>query len=432
MDIAVIGTGYVGLVAGTCLASLGNTVWNADVDESKIAKLKRGEMPIYEPGIHDILKLNVKEGRQIFTTDIAEAVQKSQVIFIAVGTPQSTDGQADLKYVLQVAKDIGRYMDGYKVIVDKSTVPVGTADLVKEAIRDAQKEPHEFDLVSNPEFLREGQALHDFLQPDRIVIGAESDKARKIMKDIYKGIARTGKPILFTDIKSAELIKYASNAMLANRISFMNMLAPLCEKIGADVKLVAKGIGLDSRIGPRFLQAGIGYGGSCFPKDVQAMAHTLKEHGCDASILDAVDRINDQARKALLEKIKNHYPSLKGLKFGAWGLAFKPNTDDMREAPSITIIKALQEEGATFIAFDPVAEETSKQDIPDLTYVKTPYDVAKDVDGIILFTEWDQFRQLDMIRIKDAMKQPVFFDGRNIFEPEDMKAKGFTYYGTGR
>ncbi|NOZ80750.1 MAG: UDP-glucose/GDP-mannose dehydrogenase family protein [DPANN group archaeon] len=432
MDIAVIGTGYVGLVAGTCLAKLGNTIWNVDVDEAKIAKLRKGEMPIYEPGIADVMRLNVKEHRQFFSTDIKEAVEKAEVIFIAVGTPQSDDGQADLRYVLQVARDIGRYMNGYKVIVDKSTVPIGTADHVKATIKEHQQHPHLFDMVSNPEFLREGQALHDFMQPDRIVLGVESEKAKNVMYRIYRGIERTGKPILFTDIKSAEMIKYASNAMLATRISFMNMLSPLCEKVGADVKMVAKGMGLDSRIGPRFLQAGIGYGGSCFPKDVRAMMHSLKAEGCDASLLDAVDSINDRVRAAFVQKVKDHYGSLKGLTFGAWGLAFKPNTDDMREAPSITIIRALQKEGASFVAFDPVAQETASKVLDDLSFVDNPYDAAKGVDGLILFTDWDQFRQLDMMKIKSSMKQPVLFDGRNVFDPHVMKENGFVYYGTGR
>jgi UDPglucose 6-dehydrogenase len=346
VDITMVGTGYVGLVTGTCLASLGNNVICVDIDKEKIEKLNKGIMPIFEPGLRDLVDLNSREGRLSFSSDSKDAIQRSDVIFIAVGTPSGDNGNADLTSVYSVAMDIGRHMDRYKVIVDKSTVPVGTADKVKEKISKAQKEKIEFDMVSNPEFLREGEAIRDFMNPDRIVIGSDSDKAKDMMNKIYKGIERTGKPIIFTDIRSAELIKYASNAMLATRISFMNMLAPLCEKMGGDVKMVARGMGLDARIGPRFLQAGVGYGGSCFPKDVRAMIGTLKDAGLPADILKAVEKVNERQKKSIVPKVKAMLGELKGRKIAVWGLAFKRKTDDMREAPSERLVPLAGNQGA--------------------------------------------------------------------------------------
>ena len=432
MNIAVIGSGYVGLVVGNCLADLGNEVVCVDIDENKINNLKKGILPIYEPGLKDVLDRNINEDRISFTTDIKSAIQSSDVIFIAVGTPPDKDHKADLKYVFSVAKDIGKYMDRYKVIVDKSTVPVGTAEKVKQIIKQSQKNPIEFDVVSNPEFLREGEAINDFMIPDRIVIGVENGKAKKIMEEIYMGIARANRPILFTDVKSAELIKYASNAMLATRISFMNELSHLCEKVGADIKMVARGMGLDTRIGPRFLQAGVGYGGSCFPKDVNALAQTMKELNCEAKILEAVEEVNFDQKKSVIPKIKKLIPDLKDKVIAIWGLAFKPKTDDMREAPSIIIIGELQKLGAKIRAFDPVAEEIAKNILKNIEYSKTPYDAIKGADCLVIITEWNEFRNLNKKKIKELLKQPNIVDGRNVYEPDEMKELGFNYIGVGR
>ncbi|MCF7861743.1 UDP-glucose/GDP-mannose dehydrogenase family protein [Candidatus Woesearchaeota archaeon] len=432
MRLTIIGTGYVGLVAGACLASLGNDVICVDIDEEKINHLNEGVIPIYEPGLRDLIEMNTKEHRMEFTTDIKKAVKKSDVIFIAVGTPSGSDGKADLSAVYAVAADIGRYMNGYKVIVDKSTVPVGTADKVKEIIAENQESAMEFDLVSNPEFLREGEAIKDFMTPDRVVIGTESDKSRDIMLDIYRGIERTGKPIMITSIKSAEMIKYASNAFLATKISFMNEIARICEKVGGDVKDVARGMGLDSRIGPRFLQAGVGYGGSCFPKDVRAIINTAREAGLDFRILNAVDSINEEQKTLLLPKIKKLVPDLKGVSVAVWGLSFKPKTDDMREAPSIVVINQLLAEGAMVKAFDPVAQKVAKKLLPDIHYSNSPFNALKDADLLVIVTEWDEFRYLDKEKIKKYMNKPNVVDGRNVWEPSEMKALGFNYIGVGR
>ncbi len=432
MRITVIGTGYVGLVTGSCFASLGHEVVNLDIDKEKIAKLNKGIVPIYEPGLRDIIEINAREGRQSFTTDKKSAIEHGEVIFIAVGTPQGDDGEADLSYVFQAAEDIGRYINKYTVVVDKSTVPVGTAEKVKEVIKKSGANGHEFDLVSNPEFLREGEAVKDFLNPDRIVIGVESEKARKIMAELYRDIERTGKPILFTDIKSAEMIKYASNAMLATRISFMNQLSCLCQKIGADIKLVAKGMGLDSRIGPRFLQAGIGYGGSCFPKDVKALIHTLKKHGCGAEILESVHNVNERQKLSPVSRIKEKLGKLSGKRIAVWGLSFKPKTDDIREAPSITIIRKLLDEGAEVSAFDPVAEENAKKVFPDIIYASKPLDAAHNAHALLVLTEWDEFRNPDWAELKKRMAFPLVFDGRNIYESREVTEAGFDYMGVGR
>ena len=432
MKIAVVGTGYVGLTVGTCLAELGNDVACVDIDEKKISELNKGIIPIYEPGLKDMLERNVSEKRLSFTTDKKTAIENAKVIFIAVGTPPGKDHRADLTFVKQVAKDIGTYMNNYKVIVDKSTVPVGTADVVKEIIKQNQKGNIEFDVVSNPEFLREGEAINDFMMPDRVVIGVDSEKARKIIEDIYKGIARINKPIMYTDTKSAEIIKYASNAMLATRISFMNEIARLCEKAGGDVKEVAKGMGLDSRIGTRFLQAGAGYGGSCFPKDVKALEQTMSHYGVESKIMQAVEKVNEEQKRSLLPKIKRLAPNLKGRTIAIWGLAFKPKTDDMREAPSIAVIEQLQKEGAKIKAFDPEAEKTAKKILNDIEYTKDPYSAIKDADALVIVTEWNEFRNLDKEKIKSLLKEPNIVDGRNVYEPKEMEELGFNYIGIGR
>ena len=433
MRITMVGTGYVGLTTGACLANLGNDVICLDIDENKISMLNGGEMPIYEPSLKDVVLRNVEEGRLRFTTDSKYAIESSDIIFIAVGTPEGEDGSADLKYVLAVAESIGKYMNGYKLIVDKSTVPVGTAEKVRQTI--ALHTNHEFDVCSNPEFLREGNAIRDFLNPDRVVIGVDNTKSKELMVKIYRGIERTGNPIMATDIKSAEMIKYASNAMLAIRISFMNQLAPLCEKVNADVKEVAKGMGLDKRIGSRFLQAGVGYGGSCFPKDVKALIKTLQDYNCSASILDAVDRTNELQKLYVIPKVQSIFGSSNGIngkKIAIWGLSFKPKTDDMREAPSIVIIKELQKQGAIIRAFDPIAQEESKKYLQGIEYASNAYDAVEGADCLILVTEWNEFRQLDFEKIKSLMAQPNIIDGRNVYEPEEMRKLGFKYHSIGR
>jgi UDPglucose 6-dehydrogenase len=432
MNIAVIGTGYVGLVAGVCLADMGNDVICVDIDRQKVDFLNQGGIPIYEPGLEEMLKRNRKESRIKFTTDIKDAVRSSKAIFIAVGTPPGKNHEADLSAIKAVAKNIGENMQEYKVIIDKSTVPVGTADIVSKIIRQNQKAKIDFDVVSNPEFLREGEAIGDFTNPDRIIVGASSEKAKKVMEDIYRGIVRADKPIIFTDIKSAEMIKYASNAMLATRISFMNEVAQLCEKVGADVKAVALGMGLDKRIGPRFLQAGAGYGGSCFPKDVNAFKETMKQHGVNGLIMDAVEKVNHEQKKSLLPKIKEFLPDLKGKRIAVWGLAFKPKTDDMREAPSIVIIEQLQDEGASVIAFDPEAEATAKKVLKNIEYAATPYDAINGADCLVIVTEWNEFRDLDKEKMKKLLKNPIVIDGRNVYDPKEMKELGFKYIGVGR
>ncbi|MFH1642647.1 MAG: UDP-glucose/GDP-mannose dehydrogenase family protein [Nanoarchaeota archaeon] len=431
MKIACIGCGYVGLVVGTCLADMGNDVICIDIDKNKIDNLEKGILPIYEQGLADLVKRNKNSGRLVFTTDIKQAVEQSEIIFITVGTPAKDDGSVNLSYVSEAAKSIGQNINGYKVIVNKSTVPVGTADEVRTVILSANPKAM-FDMVSNPEFLREGKAIKDFMTPDRIIIGVESDKAKDIMVSLYKGIERTGKPMLITNIKSAELIKYASNAMLATRISFMNQLAPLCEKIGADVKIVAKGIGLDSRIGPRFLQAGIGYGGSCFPKDVRALVRTLKQYRCQSDLLESVEEINKRQKYEIINKLKNQYPKLQNKKIAVWGLSFKPDTNDMRGAPSVEIIKEIQKLGAIVRAFDPVAIEESKKVIDKVSYGQNPYDTIEGCDALIILTEWNEFRDLDKEKIKKLLKNPVIIDGRNIYDICEMKKLGFKYLGIGR
>jgi UDPglucose 6-dehydrogenase len=431
MRIAVIGSGYVGLVAGTCFADSGNEVVCVDVNQQKIDMLRRGELPIYEPGLSELVEKNVKEQRLSFTTDLAPACAAAQVVFIAVGTPEGEAGEADLQYVIAAAKDIGRAITQYTVIVDKSTVPVGTADKVRAAI--AAETKVAFDVVSNPEFLKEGAAIDDFLKPDRVVIGADSEKARAVMGELYAPFVRTEHPILFMDTRSAELTKYASNAMLATRISFMNDIAGLCERVGADVEQVRKGMGADKRIGYPFLFPGVGYGGSCFPKDVKALITTARELGLEYDLLRAVERTNERQKKSLVAKAVKHFGTLDGKTFAVWGLAFKPKTDDMREAPSVEIIEGLTGKGAKVRAFDPVAMEVARRHLTQrCTLVERPYDALEGVDALFVVTEWNEFRNVDFSRMKALMKQPVVFDGRNIFSPSKLREAGFTYYGIGR
>jgi UDPglucose 6-dehydrogenase len=432
MKIAMMGTGYVGLVTGACLANLGNDVICVDIDEERIANLRRGIIPFFEPGLREVVEQNSAQKRLMFTTDAQLAIEHSDIIFIAVGTPSAEDGTADLSAVFGVAATIARFMNGPKTIVVKSTVPVGTNKKVKEAIQNALRKPAEFDVVSNPEFLREGDAVQDFMLPDRVVIGSENGKGKETMAALYKATERTGRPIIFTDITTAELLKYASNAMLASRISFMNELSCLCEKVGADIKLIAKGIGLDHRIGPRFLQAGVGYGGSCFPKDVKALAQMMKDHSCPSEIMNAIESVNQRQKLAVLPKVKAMLPDIKGKKVAIWGLSFKPKTDDMREASSITIINELQKMGAKVAAFDPVAQETARKFLKDVTYSDTPFGALEGAHLLIIVTEWDLFRELDKQKLKQLMAAPNVVDGRNMYDPQDFRSLGFTYAGIGR
>lgn len=439
MNITVVGTGYVGLVSGTCLAEVGNHVLCIDIDQSKIDRLNNGEIPIYEPGLEELVKKNVQAGRLSFSSDIKQGVDYGSIIFIAVGTPPDEDGSADLKYVLAVASDIGKHMNDYRVVVTKSTVPVGTADKVKNAVNTALQEKGSttsFSVVSNPEFLKEGAAVDDFLKPDRIVVGAEDERAIQLMRDLYAPFNRNHERTIIMDIRSAEMTKYAANAMLATKISFMNEMANLAELLGADIENVRHGIGADPRIGYYFIYPGCGYGGSCFPKDVQALHRTAKSVGYNAQILDAVEAVNKRQKSVIVDKIVKRFgDNLQGKKFAVWGLAFKPETDDMREAPSRTIIEALWQLGATISAYDPVAEEEveriyGKRD--DLSLVSDPYDALTNADALIVVTEWKVFRSPDLDTMLGRMKTPVIFDGRNIFQPELIKKSGFEYFGIGR
>ncbi|MEW6614376.1 MAG: UDP-glucose/GDP-mannose dehydrogenase family protein [Thermodesulfobacteriota bacterium] len=441
MKICIIGTGYVGLVAGACFAENGNDVTCVDKDSKKIEGLKKGKVPIYEPGLEEFLKRNTKKERLKFTTNLKKAVKESLINFIAVGTPQGDDGSADLKHVLEVAALIGKAINGYKIIATKSTVPVGTTNRVRQAI--AKETEYPFSVVSNPEFLKEGAAINDFMKPDRIIIGTDNQEAADIMKELYSPFVRTGNPILTMDIESAEMTKYAANAMLTTRISFMNELANLCERVGADISDVRKGIGADPRIGYSFLFPGVGYGGSCFPKDVRAIIRTAEENNYDLSILKAVDSVNIHQREMLVQKILKHFGgNLKGRIIGIWGLSFKPNTDDIREAPSIIIIKRLLEVGARIKVYDPAAMVEAKKELGNLPergsksgrieYSKNSYDALKDADALVLITEWNEFREPDFERISKLMNAPVIFDGRNIFNPRKLQEMGFTYYGIGR
>ncbi len=432
MKVSVIGTGYVGLVVGTCFAESGNDVICVDIDERKLAILRRGESPIYEPGLSDLLKKNIHERRLSFTSDLKLAVEKSEVIFLALPTPQSEDGSADLQHVLNVAEQIGTFMNGYKIIVNKSTVPVGTADQVQRVI--AQNTHHAFDVVSNPEFLKEGAALNDFMKPDRIVIGSRSPRAIAIMSDLYAPFIRTGNPLIIMDERSSEMTKYAANSFLATKVSFMNEMANLCERVGADIDLVRKGMGSDPRIGPQFLFAGIGYGGSCFPKDVRALMKTSEVHNYHFKILSAVEEVNLLQKQIIVEKMRKHFNGkLHGATIALWGLAFKPNTDDIREAPSLTIIDLLLKEGATLQLYDPVAMEETQRRLRDTAkFFENNYEALQGADALVIITEWNEFRRPDFDRMKSLMRQPVIFDGRNIYDPARTREKGFVYYGIGR
>ena len=432
MKICIIGTGYVGLVAGVCFAENGNDVICVDKDSKKIEGLKRGKVPIYEPGLEELLKRNTKKERLQFTTNLKKAVKESLIIFIAVGTPQDDDGSADLNHVLEVAALIGKAMNGYKIIATKSTVPVGTTNRVRDAI--GKETEHPFNVASNPEFLKEGAAVNDFMKPDRIIIGTDNQEAADIMKELYSPFVRTGNPILIMDIESAEMTKYAANAMLATRVSFMNELANLCEKVGADISDVRKGMGTDPRIGYSFLFPGVGYGGSCFPKDVKAIIRTAEENNYDLNILKAVDLANTNQREILVKKIMEHFGgNLKGRVIGIWGLSFKPNTDDIRDAPSLVIINRLLEVGARIKVYDPAAMDEVKKEFYDrIKYSKKSYDALEGADALVLITEWNEFREPDFERILKLMNTPVVFDGRNIFNPRKLQGMGFTYYGVGR
>jgi UDPglucose 6-dehydrogenase len=435
MNVTVVGSGYVGLVAGACFAENGNDVICVDIDKAKIEALNRGEIPIYEPGLSDLITRNVKTSRLKFTTSLKDGVEASEVIFIAVGTPQDEDGAADLTHVLNVAKGIGTHMNGPKIVVDKSTVPVGTAKKVRDAITALTKHP--VHVVSNPEFLKEGAAIEDFMKPDRVVIGVDSDEAARVMKDLYAPFVRTNNPILIMDVVSAEMTKYAANTMLAVRVSFMNEIANLCEKVGADIDQVRIGIGTDSRIGMSFLFPGMGYGGSCFPKDVQALIKTGIDFGTKLKLAIATEEVNRFQKTTMTSKILAHFgkENVKGKVFAVWGLAFKPRTDDVREAPALVLCKELLELGATIQAYDPEAMDTFEQKLgesPNLVYTKTNYDALKMVDALVICTEWNEFRNPNFNRIKDLMRNKVIFDGRNIFDREEMKELGFVYYSVGR
>jgi UDPglucose 6-dehydrogenase len=432
MKIAVVGTGYVGLVTGTCFAETGNQVTCVDINQEKVQQMQAGKIPIYEPGLDDLFQRNTQEGRLHFTTSLKEGIEGAKVIFLALPTPPGADGSADLKYILQVANDLGPILSDYTVIIDKSTVPVGTSDKVRAAI--AKNATVEFDVVSNPEFLREGVAVEDFMKPDRVVIGTQSDRAKDLMSRLYAPLVRQGNPIIFMDERSAELTKYAANAFLATKITFMNEIANLCELVGANVDEVRKGIGTDSRIGKRFLFAGIGYGGSCFPKDVQALAKTSAENDYEFKILDSVMQVNESQKTKLIPHLTKHFKGdLAGKKIAMWGLAFKPYTDDIREAPALYNIDALLELGATVSAYDPEAMGHVKQLMGDkITFTKTPYEALEGADALLIVTEWPQFRTPDFDRMDSLLKNKVIFDGRNLYELNQMQELGYTYYSIGR
>jgi UDPglucose 6-dehydrogenase len=431
MKIAVVGTGYVGLVAGACLAENGNEVICVDRDAAKIRLLQRGKIPIYEPGLEEMVRRNRSEKRLTFTTALAQGVRNSQIIFIAVGTPTGEDGSADLQHVLGVARDVARAMNGYKVIVNKSTVPVGTAMKVREIVR--RETTHPFSVVSNPEFLKQGAAIDDFMKPDRVVIGAEDPRASELMRELYAPFTRTGAPIMMMDCASAELCKYAANAMLATRISFMNEVANVCEVVGANVDQVRHAVAADRRIGSSFLFPGVGYGGSCFPKDVKAMLRFAAEKEYDFQILKSVEAVNESQKVRLLAKLRRHFGTLKGKRIAVWGLAFKPKTDDMREAPAVPLITALLKEGATVQAYDPEAMKVARGIFgTKITYADNGYAALTGADALAIVTEWNEFREPDYARMKKLMRTPVIFDGRNIYNPETLRGQGFTYVSMGR
>ncbi len=431
MKLAVVGTGYVGLVVGACLAENGNDVVCIDNDAKKIRGLKRGKIPIYEPGLTELVVRNQEEQRLRFSTSLNRSVKDAQVIFIAVGTPEGEDGSADLKYVIAVAKDLAHAMNGYKVIVTKSTVPVGTSARLREVIR--RETTHPFSVVSNPEFLKQGAAIDDFMRPDRVVIGAEDPRSAELMQALYAPFTRTGAPIQLMDCASAELCKYASNAMLATRVSFMNEIANVCELFGADVDKVRRAMASDRRIGPSFLFPGIGYGGSCFPKDVKALIKFSRDEGYRSRILESVESVNESQKLRLVEKMQRHFHSFSGKTIGIWGLSFKPRTDDMREAPAVVIIETLLSKGAKVQAYDPEAEATARRIFGDkIVYAPHSYDAVKGADGLAVLTEWNEFREPDFARMRSLMRHAVIFDGRNVFDVEHIRSEGFTYYSIGR
>jgi len=437
MKIAVVGTGYVGLVSGTCFAETGITAVCVDIDKKKIENLKNGIIPIYEPGLENMVKRNVEKGLLFFSTSLKESIRDCEAVFIAVGTPPDEDGSADLQYVLGVAEEIGQYMQDYLVVATKSTVPIKTAEKVRQKVSEALKKRGAnmaFDVASNPEFLKEGDAINDFLKPDRIVIGTDSKRAEKIMKRLYKPFTLNGHPIIFMDITSAEMTKYAANSMLATKISFMNDIANLCELVGADVNMVRKGIGSDTRIGSKFIYPGAGYGGSCFPKDVKALIRTGDEFGRSLEILKAVELVNEKQKSVIPLKIRSHYgDSLSGKKLGVWGLSFKPHTDDMREAPSLKIITELADAGVEIRAYDPVALDEGKRILGNsIVFCEDKYEALIDAEGLVVVTEWPEFRVLNYNVLNKLMQEKVIFDGRNIYDPEELLERGFTYYSIGR
>jgi len=433
MHIGILGTGYVGLVSGACFAEFGIHVTCADKDQEKIKLLKKGKVPFYEPGLDDLVRKNLKKGRLSFTSNIADAVNSGLVVFIAVGTPPKKDGCADLCHIDEAAKDIALAMDGYKVIVTKSTVPVGTGKRIKKIIAKNLKEKTQFDVASNPEFLREGAAIEDFMRPNRVVIGADSPQASAILRDLYRPLYLIETPFVVADIETAELIKYAANAFLATKISYINEMANLCEKIGADVHLVAKALGLDRRIGPKFLHPGPGFGGSCFPKDTRAMINIARDYGVDLKIVNATVEVNESQKELMLQKIKSSLGPLKGKTIAVLGLSFKPNTDDIRESPALCVIQSLLKKGAKVKAYDPAGMQAAQKALPaEVKYAKDAYDAASGADALAIFTEWNEFRNLDLERIKKLLKEPYFFDFRNIYEPEKMREAGFKYFSVGR
>lgn len=432
MRVGVFGAGYVGLVTGTCFAEMGHDVVICDIDAERVARLRAGDIPIYEPGLEELVQRNLMERRLRFTCEAGETVHHGEILFVAVGTPSDVDGAADLTAVLAVAREIGRHADGPKIVVDKSTVPVGTAEKVRAVL--AETSDHEFRVVSNPEFLKEGTAVEDFMRPDRVIVGTRDPVAREAMRELYAPFVRTGNPILFMDTRSAEMTKYAANAMLAARITFMNEIANLCDRVNADVDAVRMGLGSDRRIGPAFLFPGVGYGGSCFPKDVRALQRLAKEVNYDLQIVQAVHRVNELQKRILVDRIRAHYGAdLTGRRLAVWGLAFKPRTDDVREAPALTIIEALLESGAQVAAFDPEGISNTWQIFQDrIDYAAGAYEALDGADGLVVVTEWNEFRFPDFDRVRALLKEPVIFDGRNVYDPEKMAAMGFAYYSMGR
>ncbi|MBU0667086.1 MAG: UDP-glucose/GDP-mannose dehydrogenase family protein [Nanoarchaeota archaeon] len=432
MKLAFFGTGYVGLVTGTCFADLGNKVICVDINKNKIKNLTKGLIPFYEPGLKELVQRNLKQKRLRFTLDFKGAVEFADVIFICVGTPSKTNGNVDLSQIYSVAEEIGKHMNSYKIIINKSTVPVGTAEKVERIIKSKLKKPISFDVISNPEFLREGAAVKDFQNPDRIIIGTDSEKAKLIMNQLYKPVLRAERTMLFTDTKTSEIIKYASNAMLALRISFVNELSYLCEATGADIKQVATGVGLDNRIGSRFLQAGVGYGGSCFSKDVKGLAQTLEQHGFASNILRAVDYVNERQKKSLIPKLKKFLPNLEGKRITLWGISFKPRTSDIRDAPSLVVMEQLKNEYAVISAYDPEAIPEAKKQVKGVNFIDDAYIALKGSDALIIMTEWDEFREPDFELMKKLMRRKIIIDGRNIYNPDSIRALGFEYAGVGR